>query len=80
MCLDIFRGLCVAGMIVVDNPGSDAKAYWPIVHAEWNGWTPTDLIFPFFLFIVGVAITFSIGVKAERGGRRSEILSGVLKR
>lgn len=40
MCLDIFRGLCVAGMIVVDNPGSDAKAYGPIMHAEWNGWTP----------------------------------------
>jgi predicted acyltransferase len=46
MCLDIYRGLMVAAMIVVDNPGSDDKAYWAIKHAEWNGWTPADFIFP----------------------------------
>ena len=49
VCLDVFRGLAVAGMILVDNPGSDDKAYWAIKHAEWNGWTPADFIFPSFL-------------------------------
>ena len=46
MCLDVFRGLAVAGMIVVDNPGSDDGAYGPIMHAKWNGWTPADFISP----------------------------------
>jgi predicted acyltransferase len=46
MALDIYRGLAVAGMIIVDNPGSDDKAYWAIKHTEWNGWSPADLIFP----------------------------------
>jgi predicted acyltransferase len=50
LCLDIYRGLMVAGMIIVDNPGSDEHAYWPIMHAKWNGWTPADFIFPSFLF------------------------------
>jgi predicted acyltransferase len=57
--LDVFRGLTMAGMVIVNNPGDWGQVYWPLLHAEWNGWTPTDLIFPFFLFIVGVAITFS---------------------
>ena len=55
--LDVFRGLTVAGMVIVNNPGDWSAVYWPLLHAEWHGWTPTDLIFPFFLFIVGVAIT-----------------------
>ncbi len=57
--LDVFRGLTVAGMVIVNNPGDWSTVYWPLLHAEWNGWTPTDLIFPFFLFIVGVAITLT---------------------
>lgn len=57
--LDAFRGITIAGMILVNNPGSWSHVYPPLLHAEWHGWTPTDLIFPFFLFIVGVAITFS---------------------
>ncbi len=60
ICLDIFRGLAVAGMILVDNPGSDEKVYWPIAHAEWNGWTPADFIFPSFLFLVGVSHGFLV--------------------
>ncbi len=57
--LDAFRGATIAGMIIVNNPGTWGAMYWPLEHAEWNGWTPTDLIFPFFLFIVGVSITLS---------------------
>jgi predicted acyltransferase len=57
--LDVFRGLTMAAMVVVNNPGDWSAAYWPLLHAEWNGWTPTDLIFPFFLFIVGVSMTLS---------------------
>jgi len=53
--LDVFRGLTIAGMILVNNPGSWSHVYPPLAHAEWHGWTPTDLIFPFFLFIMGVA-------------------------
>ena len=58
--LDAFRGLTIAGMILVNNPGTWSHIYPPLDHAEWFGWTPTDLIFPFFLFIVGVAMTFSL--------------------
>ena len=78
--LDVFRGITVAGMILVNNPGSWEHVYSPLEHAEWNGWTPTDLIFPFFLFIVGVAVTLSIGVKAERGDTRGKLVTGVVKR
>lgn len=57
--LDVFRGLTMAAMVVVNNPGDWDSVYAPLLHAEWHGWTPTDLIFPFFLFIVGVSITLS---------------------
>lgn len=57
--LDVFRGATMAAMVIVNNPGDWDHAYWPLLHAEWNGWTPTDLIFPFFLFIVGVSMTLS---------------------
>jgi len=69
--LDVFRGLTVAGMVIVNNPGDWNTVYWPLLHAEWDGWTPTDLIFPFFLFIVGVAIGL--------GSRRSTVAT-ILKR
>ncbi|MFL6275725.1 MAG: acyltransferase family protein [Blastocatellia bacterium] len=78
--LDVFRGLTVAAMILVNNPGSWSHVYPPLEHAEWNGWTPTDLIFPFFLFIVGVAITFSIGAKLDRGETRRRIVTAAAKR
>ncbi|RMF60188.1 MAG: DUF1624 domain-containing protein, partial [Bacteroidetes bacterium] len=59
VALDVFRGLTIAGMILVNTPGSWAHVYAPLRHAAWHGATPTDLIFPFFLFIVGVAMWFS---------------------
>lgn len=64
--LDVFRGLTVAGMVIVNNPGDWGTVYWPLRHAEWDGWTPTDLIFPFFLFIVGVSI--GLGTLRLRSG------------
>lgn len=54
--LDVFRGLTMAAMVIVNNPGDWAAVYWPLLHAAWHGWTPTDLVFPFFLFIMGVAM------------------------
>lgn len=69
--LDVFRGITMAAMVVVNNPGSWGHVYAPLLHAEWHGWTPTDLVFPFFLFIVGTAITLS---------NRSTSASAILKR
>ena len=57
--LDAFRGLTIALMILVNTPGSWAHVYAPLKHAAWHGCTPTDLVFPFFLFIIGVSIAFS---------------------
>src|SRR5687767_7405634 len=72
LSLDVFRGMTIAGMLLVNNPGSwvPAHIYPPLKHAPWNGWTPTDLIFPFFLFIVGVSMTFSYGRLLEQGTTR----------
>ncbi|MEG3972738.1 heparan-alpha-glucosaminide N-acetyltransferase domain-containing protein [Microcoleus sp. T2B6] len=58
--LDVFRGIAIASMILVNNPGSWEQVYPPLEHAEWHGCTPTDLVFPFFLFIVGCAMSFSL--------------------
>jgi predicted acyltransferase len=80
LSLDAFRGITIVGMIVVNNPGSWSYVYSPLGHAEWNGWTPTDLIFPFFLFIVGVSITYSLGGKIERGESQKQIVFAVLRR
>ena len=63
LSLDVFRGATVAGMILVNNPGDWGHIYAPLEHASWHGCTPTDLIFPFFLFIVGVSITYAMSSK-----------------
>jgi len=65
LSLDAFRGLTIAAMILVNDPGTWSAAYAPLLHAEWNGWTPTDLVFPFFLFIMGVAMEFSFASRRE---------------
>src|SRR5690349_1451096 len=84
--LDAFRGLTVAAMIIVNNPGSWSSVYPPLRHAEWHGCTPTDLIFPFFLFIVGVSIHFAYQEKISAGltktttwkiGKRALIIFGL---
>lgn len=59
LALDVFRGIAIAGMILVNTPGSWSHIYWPLAHADWHGSTPTDLIFPFFLFITGASMAFS---------------------
>ena len=63
--LDVFRGIAIASMILVNNPGSWKQVYPPLEHAEWHGCTPTDLVFPFFLFIVGCAMSFSLSKYTE---------------
>src|ERR1041385_5516860 len=95
--LDIFRGLTIAGMILVNDPGSDTF-YWPLGHADelmtshpsgwypgklWveaNGWTPTDLIFPFFLFIVGASMVLSFAARRARGDSRQSLMQHVARR
>lgn len=87
LSLDVFRGATVAAMILVNNPGSWSNIYSPLRHAEWNGCTPTDLIFPFFLFIVGVSIAYAYGTKKldkanhttllVKAGKRALILFGL---
>ncbi len=67
-------------MILVNDPGSWDNIYWPLDHAPWNGWTPTDLIFPFFLFIVGVSMAFSFAARQGRGAKRGALALHVLRR
>ena len=79
VALDVFRGLTMAGMVIVNNPGTWSAMYWPLEHAEWNGWTPTDLIFPFFLFIVGFSLTLSRRTLTAPAGtiaRRAAVIVG----
>src|SRR5690606_32596360 len=75
-----FRGVTIAGMLLVNNPGTWSAIHPPLRHAEWHGWTPTDLIFPFFLFIVGVSMTLSFARLRERGRTRGDILRKSVKR
>ena len=67
LSVDALRGLTVAAMVLVNNPGTWRAVYPPLDHAEWHGWTPTDMVFPFFLFIVGVAIPLALGSRLEQG-------------
>lgn len=78
LSLDFFRGLTVAAMILVNNPGSWSHIYAPLEHTEWNGCTPTDLIFPFFLWIVGVSIAFAMGSnKADPSTHQKTIIKAI---
>ena len=94
--LDVFRGITIAGMVLVNDPG--AASYWPLDHADelmsahpsgwypgkgWvdaNGWTPTDLIFPFFLFIVGTSMVLSFAARRARGDSRQSLMKHAVRR
>jgi predicted acyltransferase len=78
--LDAFRGFTIASMVLVNNPGDWNHLYRQLGHAEWHGWTFTDWIFPFFLFIVGVSMAFSLGRRAEAGDNKITLLTQLAKR
>jgi predicted acyltransferase len=78
--LDAFRGLTIAGMILVNDPGSWDFVYPPLRHAEWHGWTPTDLVFPFFVFIVGVSISLSLSGHIKEGVGKGGLSLKVFRR
>jgi len=80
LSLDVFRGMTIAGMLLVNDPGSWSAIYPPLEHATWNGWTPTDLIFPFFLFIVGITTHLSLDARRVRGDDDGALIRQVVRR
>jgi predicted acyltransferase len=78
--LDVFRGLTIGAMVLVNNPGSWGSVYPPLLHAEWHGWTFTDTIFPFFLFIVGIAIPMALGKRLEQGPADGALYMKIVRR
>jgi len=78
--LDVFRGITIAAMILVNMAGVPGDVYPPLAHAHWHGCTPTDLVFPFFLFIVGVAMTFSLSRYTEGKKPTSAVYWRILRR
>ena len=79
--LDVFRGATIVGMILVNDPGDWGNVYAPLLHAEWHGWTPTDLVFPFFLFAVGVAIPLAFSRRlAAAGGEHGPLYRQIVRR
>ena len=80
LSLDVFRGLTIAFMILVNCPGSWSSVYGMLLHAEWHGCTPTDLVFPFFLFIVGIAISFSLSRRKAESADKGKIYRKIISR
>jgi len=80
LSLDVMRGITIAGMIVVNTPGSREYAYPPLRHASWDGLTPTDLVFPFFLFMVGVSITLAFNKRLAKGMSKTPLVTKTVKR
>ncbi|MBV8124384.1 MAG: DUF1624 domain-containing protein, partial [Paucibacter sp.] len=78
--VDALRGITVAAMLLVNDPGDWGHVFAPLEHASWHGCTPTDLIFPFFLFIVGVSIVLSLGPRLDGGAAPGPLVQGVLRR
>lgn len=77
--VDVLRGMTIVAMILVNTPGTWSHIYWPLEHAEWHGYTPTDLIFPFFLFIVGISIHFAYKNKPKNAKTYKKIVIRSLK-
>jgi predicted acyltransferase len=80
LSLDFLRGLTIAFMILVNNNGDELRAYWPLKHAAWNGFTPTDLVFPTFLFLVGISTVFSTASRLAQGATRQSLFLHTLRR
>src|SRR5882672_5688780 len=80
LSVDVFRGMAVAGMLLMDSPGDEAAGYWPIRHSQWNGWTPADLIFPSFVFLMGISIVLSFSARLTRGETHRQIALHAAKR
>ena len=80
LSLDVFRGLTITGMILVNNPGNWSHVYPPLLHADWHGITPTDLVFPFFLFIVGVSIAIAYTKRLKAGTPKGRLIAKILRR
>jgi predicted acyltransferase len=78
--LDVFRGITIAGMLLVNDPGTWSAIFPPLEHAAWDGWTPTDLIFPFFLFIVGITTYLSMSARRARGDDNPALVKQILRR
>jgi predicted acyltransferase len=78
--LDAFRGAIIALMVLVNDPGDGQHVYGPLRHAAWDGWTPTDVVFPSFVWILGVAMTFSMAKRLAAGTPRAKIFAHVLRR
>jgi predicted acyltransferase len=80
LSVDVYRGLAVAGMLLVDYPGDEAAGYCLIRHAPWNGLTAADLIFPSFVFLMGISIVLSFSARLRRGESRRQIAWHAVKR
>ena len=80
LSLDVFRGLTIAAMLLVNDPGTWGAIYPPLEHAAWHGWTPTDLIFPFFLFIVGITTHISLESRRAHGASEHDITRQIVRR
>src|SRR5579871_3316090 len=80
VALDAFRGLTIAFMVLVNDPGDPRHVYAPLQHAQWNGWTPTDVVFPSFLWIAGVAMTLSLSKRLAEGVPKSSLFLQALRR
>ncbi|MCX6592602.1 MAG: DUF5009 domain-containing protein [Acidobacteria bacterium] len=78
--LDAFRGATISLMVLVNDPGDGNHSYGPLQHADWHGWTITDMVFPSFVWIVGVAITLSLGSRVAAGASKRELFTQVLRR
>ena len=80
LSLDAFRGFTIAAMLLVNNPGDWGNLYAPLRHAAWDGWTFTDWIFPFFVFISGISMTLSLGRRAALGDNKLHLLQQTVQR
>jgi len=80
LSVDVLRGLTIGFMIMVNNNGGGDQAYWAMKHTDWNGFTPTDLVFPTFLFLVGISTVFSTQARLAKGDSKSSLLFHTVRR